>query len=329
MEAELGKSNKNLTFEYSRELSCYREAFTNVFSVLETHFDTQQKTRLLYEKNIWIATHTILYVFKECDGVLKRHHVFYIPTTLQPTNLDKKALQPSQYYDYFLSYYRSYPAPAHVLINFTLNEKELIEQFLYEWSGKQIKTSILHPTKGHFANLIKLAELHVQHHQKQLTTTPKALKTLFKLEKEPITIDCFDISHKQGTYQVGSCVRFKNGQPDKYMLILFHIKTVDQQDDYACLREIVKRRYQKHQNELPDLILIDGGKGQLNAISDLFPETECASLAKREETIFSKRLPKGKKLNIHTFAGQLLIALRDYTHHFAVSFHRKIARVRR
>ena len=63
----------------------------------------------------------------------------------------------------------------------------------------------------------------------------------------------------------------------------------------------------------------------MNAVCDLYENVEWASLAKRKETIFSKRLPKGKLLNVATFAGQVLIALRDYTHHFAISFHRKVA----
>ena len=119
---------------------------------------------------------------------------------------------------------------------------------------------------------------------------------------------------------VGSCVRFVDGEPDKKSFRHFHVKTVKGQDDYASLREIVGRRYAKNR-DLPDLILIDGGKGQLNAVQDLFDDVEWASLAKREETIFSKRLPEGKKLDIKTFSGQMLIALRDYTHHFAISFH--------
>jgi excinuclease ABC subunit C len=98
---------------------------------------------------------------------------------------------------------------------------------------------------------------------------------------------------------------------------------VDQIDDYACLREVVGRRY-KDSSQLPDLIMIDGGKGQLNACSDLFPQAEFFSLAKREETVFSKHIPEGKKLDEKSYSGQVLIALRDYAHHFAITFHRSL-----
>ena len=106
----------------------------------------------------------------------------------------------------------------------------------------------------------------------------------------------------------------------------FKIKTVSKQDDYASLREVVARRY-KNPKELPDVILIDGGKGQLNAVKDLFPQKEFVSLAKREERIFSDRFTEGKVLDQKTYAAQVLIALRDYAHHFAISYHRKLARI--
>lgn len=134
------------------------------------------------------------------------------------------------------------------------------------------------------------------------------------------TVDCFDISHFQSSYLVGSAVRFTNGQPDKNEFRRFSIKTLAQQNDYAALQEIVRRRY-AHAS-FPDLICIDGGKGQRNAIIDLVAPTPCISLAKREETIYSDRYPEGIIIRANTKAGKLLIALRDYTHHFAITYHR-------
>jgi excinuclease ABC subunit C len=147
------------------------------------------------------------------------------------------------------------------------------------------------------------------------------LQILLKLDKKPISIDCFDISHFQSSYLVGSCIRFTYGIPDKNNFRKFKIKTLVQQNDYAALREIVARRYRKYQ-DLPDVILIDGGKGQLSAVKDLFPQVPCISLAKREETLFTSHAPQGIKLDIQSNVGKLLIALRDYTHHFAISYHR-------
>lgn len=149
----------------------------------------------------------------------------------------------------------------------------------------------------------------------------QALQELLGLAAPIRTIDCFDISHFQSHYMVGACVRFTEGKPDKNKFRRFRIKTLDQQNDYAALQEIVSRRY-KDPYELPDLILIDGGKGQLHAVQSLFPQTVFASLAKREERLFADQHPEGTVLDLHTSIGKQLIALRDYTHHFAISYHR-------
>ncbi len=235
-------------------------------------------------------------------------------------------IKESSYLDFFESYYRTYPAPSIILVNFEIDNatQKLYQKFIKSWHKKSYDVSIImKPESGHFANLIKLAKIHVDAEISKQATIPKALKSLLKLPIEPHTIDCFDISHKQGMYMVGSCVRFADNIPDKKNFRHFYIKSIEQQNDYAALHEIVQRRY-RNTNELPDLILIDGGKGQLNAVQKLFPQAEFASLAKKEETVFSKRIPEGKKLNLKSFVGQTLTALRDYAHHFAISFHRKV-----
>jgi excinuclease ABC subunit C len=150
-----------------------------------------------------------------------------------------------------------------------------------------------------------------------------ALQHMFKLPKPIHTIDCFDISHFQSNALVGSCIRFTDGIPEKNKFRRFKIKTLTQQNDYAALQEIVARRYRNVDN-LPDLILIDGGKGQLSAVKHLHPQTPFISLAKKEETIFSNSFPEGIKLDIQNEVGKLLIALRDYAHHFAITYHRNV-----
>jgi excinuclease ABC subunit C len=154
-----------------------------------------------------------------------------------------------------------------------------------------------------------------------LQTQTLVLAQFLCMESEPKTIDCFDISHFQSTSIVGSCIRFTHGIPDKNKFRRFKITSLEQQNDYAALAEIVARRY-KNKDDIPDLILIDGGTGQLNTIRRLLPNSEIVALAKREEQLFSPRFPEGKKLDIHTKVGRLLIGLRDYAHHFAISYHR-------
>ena len=115
-------------------------------------------------------------------------------------------------------------------------------------------------------------------------------------------------------------MRFTNGVPDKNMFRRFNIKTLDEQNDYAALQEIVTRRYAK--DPLPDLILIDGGKGQLSSVKKVLPNANIVSLAKKEELLFADQFPHGLPLDVKTNFGKLLIALRDYAHHFAISHHR-------
>lgn len=324
LQEEIAKSNQEQTFEKSRELYDYYKAFSTLFQALETKSSVNKH---LGRKDVWIMTsdYSTLYLFDEIHGVFKKKQVFYFPF-LENDNHDENL--ESFILEYLISFYRINIPAATILVNFDMSEHErsLLEKFLSEWHHLGYDISITRPHDGHAASLIRLGRLHAEQEDRKRQSLGHALKMLFMLPYEPKTIDCFDISHKQGMFMVGSCIRFSSGQPDKKNFRKFHIKTVNQIDDYASLREIVLRRYAEP-TEIPDLILIDGGKGQLSAVCNLFPDAEFASLAKREETVYSKRIMEGKKLDPKSFAGQMLIALRDYAHHFAISFHRSIEKL--
>lgn len=149
------------------------------------------------------------------------------------------------------------------------------------------------------------------------------LQKMLHLNGLPITIDCFDISHFQSSYIVGSCIRFTHGKPDKNNFRRFKIKSLVEQNDYAALQEIVSRRYRDEEN-LPDIVFIDGGKGQRSAALAVLSGTPCISLAKREELLFTDFHKEGIALDVQTPVGKLLLALRDYAHHFAITYHRKL-----
>ncbi|MBO7215013.1 MAG: excinuclease ABC subunit C, partial [Clostridia bacterium] len=161
------------------------------------------------------------------------------------------------------------------------------------------------------------------------------LKTELNLSKVPKRIECYDISHISGVDKVGAMVVFTNGEPDKNEYRRFKIKTVEGNDDFKCLQEVLKRRLSKlntaeeEKFSRPDLIVIDGGKGQLSSVKEVFDELcisgiDLVSLAEREEEIFtldskdSIKLPKSDK------ALQVLIRLRDETHRFAITFNRNL-----
>lgn len=151
------------------------------------------------------------------------------------------------------------------------------------------------------------------------------LKSLLGLSAVPRTIDCFDISHFQGRDMVASCVRFNQKGPDKHSCRRFKIRTLSGQNDYAALQEAVVRRYKK--GDMPDVVLIDGGKGQLSSVMSVMPQACIVSLAKREERLFTYKHEESFVLDNKTALGQLLIALRDYAHHFAISYH-KLLRIK-
>jgi len=155
------------------------------------------------------------------------------------------------------------------------------------------------------------------------------LRKIFDVTQPIRIIEGFDIAHISGTDTVGSLVKFIDGRPFKSGYRKFKIKTVSGIDDYACMKEVLTRRY-KHAKEgeelFPDLILIDGGKGQLHAAEDAFrqmnaPMPLLASLAKREEEIFVHGKSESIKLPANNAARKLLQYVRDEAHRFAQHYH--------
>ncbi|MDR0724340.1 MAG: excinuclease ABC subunit UvrC [Endomicrobium sp.] len=159
----------------------------------------------------------------------------------------------------------------------------------------------------------------------------RELKKILHLSKLPAIIEGFDNSNIQGTNAVASMVRFHNALADKKNYRKFKIKTVIGADDFATMREVVFRRYSAliRKNEvLPDLILIDGGKGQLSAALSALEELQLKipiiSLAKKNEEIFLPKKDKALILSRHSQGLRLLQSVRDEAHRFAVSYHRKL-----
>jgi len=156
-----------------------------------------------------------------------------------------------------------------------------------------------------------------------------ALKDKLNLENIPYVIECFDISHLSGTSQVGSMIQFRNGKSDKSNYRRFKIKTVDQIDDFASIKEIVFRRYYRIKKEKlppPDLIIIDGGKGQLSsaiqALGELDIKIPIISIAKEFEEIYTPGEKDPLRLDRKDPALQIVQQIRDEAHRFAISYNR-------
>jgi len=157
---------------------------------------------------------------------------------------------------------------------------------------------------------------------------------VFGLEKAPRRIEGMDIAHLQGGETVASLVQFIDGLPFKQGYKRFRIKSVEGIDDFASMREIVSRRFRRLQAEgepFPDLLLIDGGKGQLNAVMETFAMLEIKppftiSLAKQEEEVFLPGESQSHRLSRHSFGLRLLQFVRDEAHRFAQHYHHLLRR---
>src|SRR2546430_6912690 len=222
-----------------------------------------------------------------------------------------------------------------VLLPFDFPDRELIEQTLPD-------SKIQIPQRGPRRELITLAEQNARHLLEELKLSSmeaeeRAGDPVYELGRElglqrlPRSLVCFDISTTQGTDTVGSCVWFENGRPKRNEYRKFKVKTVEGSDDFASMREVVRRYFDRRLNDeksLPDLIVIDGGKGQLSAAHDALTELGLAdrpsiSLAKREEEVFIWGREEPLKISRRSPGLRLLQQARDEAHRFAVTYNRK------
>lgn len=162
------------------------------------------------------------------------------------------------------------------------------------------------------------------------------LQEFLKLSRMPIRMECYDISHISGTNKVGSMVVFINGQPAKSHYRKFHIKTVEGNNDFESLKEVLRRRIARLLDDRekddsfsskPDLIIIDGGKGQLSSVMQEVRQAglsgvEIVGLAKSEEEIFFPGQSQSVLLPRNSYALKLVQRIRDEAHRFAITFHR-------
>lgn len=233
--------------------------------------------------------------------------------------------------DFITFFYQNNPAPIVVYVNFTLQDKPLLQTFLKEWQHHDNDVSIINFSKTSLnQTFLDLSLAMLDREVQAIYSLPLKLQSMLNLINPVFKIDCFDISHHQELAIVGSCVRFENGRPNHTLFRHFKIKSTEIPNDYQSLREIVYRRYSSDFDNRPDLVLIDGGKGQLQAVQHLFPEMSFVSLAKKEETLFWTKMVDGKlffinkKLNLLTQEGLFFTRIRDTAHNFAVSYHRKL-----
>jgi excinuclease ABC subunit C len=224
---------------------------------------------------------------------------------------------------------------AELLVPFDFADRALVEESL-------ATTAVHVPQRGPKRELVTLAEQNARHLLEELRLTGEEaeeraadpvyeLQRKLGLERVPRCMVCFDISHAQGTDTVASCVWFQNGRPNRGEYRKFKVRTVEGVDDFAAMREVVGRYFRRRIDEakaLPDLVVIDGGRGQLNAAHDALkevglPDLPLISLAKREEEVYVWGRSEPLRVSRRSPALRVLQQARDEAHRFALTFQRK------
>jgi excinuclease ABC subunit C len=234
--------------------------------------------------------------------------------------------------------------PDEIFLPFAVPDQELLAQWLRERSGSRVDIRI--PERGEKAHLVDLAERNAELclegyklTRENKDRTPQSLRELQKqlqLEAVPNEIIAFDISTLQGTDKVASMVVFREGKPARSQYRLFKIRTVEGMDDFASMSEAVGRRFARLKKEsvaFPDLVLIDGGKGQLAAALEALTELgiidqPIIGLAKRLEEVYLPGDSEPQNIPKTSSALKLLQQIRDEAHRFAITYHRKLRRKR-
>ena len=243
---------------------------------------------------------------------------------------------------FLLQYYGNRQIPKKIVLPQNVLDEVEITKYLSQKSGQNVE--IVVPQKGKNKKLTELASLNGKEYlEKSLgLIKTREMKTIgainrlaevLKLKSAPYRMECYDISHISGTNSVASMVVFVNGEPAKSMYRKFNIKTVEGNDDFLSMQEVLTRRLNELKNSndqsfssTPNLIVLDGGKGQLSSVLEIWEKNgvniPLCSLAKQDEEVFIPNVSESVKLKKSDVALQVLQRIRDEAHRFAITFHR-------
>jgi excinuclease ABC subunit C len=252
---------------------------------------------------------------------------------------DQMHFNPSEFFEALLKqvYFNNQHIPGRIHVPADFEQREELEEFLSDLRGRRVE--ITTPQRGTKKALLDLVETNAKHSFEQRFRVMKpsskaigeALQDALNLPEAPRRIECFDISHIQGTDKVASMVVWEDGKMKKADYRKFIIRTVAGNDDFASMREVITRRYARLQDEhrpFPGLVLVDGGLGQLHAAAEALEALgntyqPLASIAKREEWIYVYG-QEDEPIILDKFSPilHLVQTIRDEAHRFAVTFHR-------
>jgi len=316
----------------------YRDSYKDVLKVIERQKIVSDNTKINWdmigfakkEKDIAIT------ILKIRSGRLieKKEFDFALNEIDEPQDILKSFIS-----EYYLI---NSDIPSEILLPFELEDIEVIKNWLYYKTKNKIQISI--PKAQKKFELIELANKNAELFLEKIITQKtlklesdwnqigKEIQDKLNLKKFPHRIECFDISHIQGTNTVASMVVFENGKAKKSDYKRFKIKTLEKgkTDDFASMKEVMQRRYSKlEDSQMPDLIIIDGGKGQLSSaysiLEDLnFQKQDIVSLAKKFEEVFVPKKSSPIIFDINSQSLFLFQKIRDEAHRFAINYHRKL-----
>ena len=240
--------------------------------------------------------------------------------------------------------------PKDVFVPETLPDREVIAQWLSERRGSRViirvpqrgkQRELLEQAAANAAEAMRQMRIKLDYDAERTAALLNDLQARLGLPTLPVRIECYDISNIQGKYPVGSMVVFEEGRPKPAHYRHFRIKTVQGANDFAMLQEVLRRRFSRHArseegtpeepsfSRLPDLVLIDGGKGQLSAAREVMESMGLASvatfgLAKEQEELFRPGESDPIRLPLDSEALFLVQRIRDEAHRFAITFHRVV-----
>jgi excinuclease ABC subunit C len=329
------KMDKAAEEEKFEKAAHYRDAIT----VLERQASKQRmaSTRL-EEEDLFgfyhLADKVCLQVFHIRKGLVVGRREFFWKGLVD--------FQPEEFIASMIKQYYSedQPIPPKIYVQLDFEERSLLEQWLTQLRGSRVH--ITSPIRGKKRQLLQLAldNARISYRNKFSIEEDEgvlyALKQALSLPELPRRIEAFDISNISGTDAVASLVVFEDGKARKADYRRFKIKAVKGPDDFASMAEVVSRRYKRLLSEekpLPDMVLLDGGKGQLSAARDVLTtlgleDMPAVAIAKREEILYASTAKEPLKLEEGSEALRLLQRIRDESHRFALTYHRKLRKKR-
>jgi len=233
--------------------------------------------------------------------------------------------------EFVAGYYTENPIPKEIIVEEELDKA--LSGYLGNLAGHAVRITV--PQQGAKKKLLELAGNNIETTHFRDEIKVRELQTALHMKTPPDVVECFDISHLSGTDTVASMVQFRGGKPDKRNYRRFKIKTVEGIDDFASMAEVVRRRYSRlidEEKNLPDLIIVDGGKGQLSSakrvLDELKADVPLISLAKSEEEVFVTGVPFPLPFDKKTKANMYLQEIRDEAHRFAIDYNRLLRKKR-